>query len=217
MDNRRPKKISIGRSIQTFQHSCFAFLSLSHASLSFCRRRASTVHVLRWAARRPTCLLRLSRPCCRRRARRRAPAEFPPPCRALPSCRAPRACAAAAAGAAACTPPAVRHRPSPAAVPLRCEKKQAQEKQASSQREKEARKEEKERKRKEKRKKRRRKEKKRKKRGKRWKFRNFVGFVVNLSKANSRWYYFWTFLIEFSSSSVKVCLDVDVHFGDGSW
>ncbi|XP_062209007.1 uncharacterized protein LOC133910723 [Phragmites australis] len=64
------------------------------------------------------------------------------------------------------------------------------------------------------------KKKRKKERKKRGKVGNF-GFSSDsssfFSKAISRWYYFRTFLIEFSSSSVKVCLDVDVHFGDGSW
>ncbi|XP_062209202.1 uncharacterized protein LOC133910981 [Phragmites australis] len=147
-----------------------------------------------------------------------AAAPRSPCCCCARCCRAqsPHRCAVPAAGAAAC----LRRAPAPATAgspslcglaeeaavaagqPAEAAPSGEPGREARKKRKKEKKKKgEKEKKREEKKGRRRKREKEEK--GKSWKFRNFVRFVVNLSKAIFRWYYFRTFLIKFSSPSVK--------------
>ncbi|XP_062189425.1 actin cytoskeleton-regulatory complex protein PAN1-like isoform X1 [Phragmites australis] len=206
------------RSIQTLQCSCFASFSRVSLSLTHSLSPSLLCAAVRCAGRRRQSV---APPCARVAAALpsaapavAARASVAPSCACAPLPRAPRRRRRAAVRAAATCSVLAAVKKQAAASTEEASKLPAEQRSQEEKREKKRK--EKERGKKKKKKERKKKREKKEGKGKSWKFRIFVGFIVNLSKVISRWYYFRTFLIEFSSSSVKVCLDVDVHFGDGS-
>ncbi|XP_062181889.1 actin cytoskeleton-regulatory complex protein PAN1-like isoform X1 [Phragmites australis] len=207
------------RSIQTLQCSCFASFSRVSLSLTHSLSPSLLCAAVRCAGRRRQSV---APPCARVAAALpsaapavAARASVAPSCACAPLPRAPRRRRRAAVRAAATCSVLAAVKKQAAASTEEASKLPAEQRSQEEKREKKRK--EKERGKKKKKKERKKKGKKKKEKGK---VGNF-GFSSDSSSIFRRWYYFRTFLIEFSSSSVKaseciVCLDVDVHFGDGS-